>query len=102
MFKWLITRSAYLAIVSILVTASIASYWLPPDHRIRAGTVLLGLVITRFVARWLSKYAELFVAASTNASMSEALERRLRFLLECQLEKQPRGSHGSPIYIKTK
>lgn len=100
MFKWLTTRSAYLAIVSILIALSIASYWLPPDHRIRAGTVLLGLVITRFVARWLSKYAMMFASASNNASMSQALERRLRFLLECHLERAPRGANANPVHIK--
>ena len=58
--KWLSTRSAYLVIVPTFFAASIAMAWLPEGARLRVATVLLGLVLTRYVAMWLHQYASLF------------------------------------------
>ena len=99
--KWLTTRSAYLAIVSILGAASIAAFWLPSEHRLRAGTVLLGFVVTRYVAMWLHQYAILFASPKKGLSKTEAAERRLIWLFECQMDDpNAMGSSHKPIHIK--
>ena len=100
-FKWLTTRSAYLIIVPLLFVGSILAYWLPSEHRLRAGTVLLGLVITRYVAMWLHQHAYLFATAKDGLSKTESAERRLTFLFECQMDDlNAMGSRHKPIHVK--
>ena len=99
--KWLSTRSAYLIIVPLLAAGSIATIWLSPEARLKAGTVLLGLVITRYVARWLHQYSDLFVSPKEGLTRVEKLERRLIWLFESHLDDtNAMGVSHKPVHIK--
>ena len=100
--KWLSTRSAYLVIVPTFFAASIAMAWLPEGARLRVATVLLGLVITRYVAMWLHQYAGLFTGSRENSSKAEMTERQLSYLFESHMDDiNAMGSSHKPIHVKT-
>lgn len=99
--KWLTTPSAYLVIVPILAALSIAAFWLPSEHRLRLGTVLLGFLVTRYVAMWLRQHAYLFASSKEAQSKAEVWDMRLSYLFESYMDDiNAMGSQHKPINIR--